>query len=93
MRGQNIGKALSLLNRIANDWDHDEQFGSAMGAPMGELRPIISKGRARTFRKVRRHVKALTGLKWRVFCDEVERRTNGKWVHFHSPIGHFMGMI
>ena len=68
---------------IARAEELDEDFGRAMGAPMGELRPIIERGRARRFRVTRRRIKALTGLKWNAFVDEVERRTSARWVHFN----------
>lgn len=87
MKGHNIGRALGLVHRFWAGCEEDEAFGHAMGAPMGELRPIINRGQAKAFRKLKRRVKAITGLKWSVFCREVERRTSARWVHFSTALG------
>lgn len=86
MKGHNIGRGLSVVHRFFNGCDHDDDFGRAMGAPMGELRHLISRGRARGFRLIRKRVRAITGLKWREFEKEVKRRTNAKWVHYRSSL-------
>lgn len=82
-KGHDLGRAASLLIQIQRGWAADEEFGSAMGAPMGELRPIINRGRAKQMRRARRLVKSITGLKWRVFFRELERRTSARWVYFN----------
>lgn len=87
-RGQNIGRALSLLSRFVEACEMDEEFGAAMGAPMSELRPIINRGRARQMRKLRRRIKGITGLKWKIFVAEVERRTSARFVHFRTCLGY-----
>lgn len=83
IKGQNIGRAVSILTQTAREEDMDEEFGRAMGAPMDELRPLIERGRARRFRITRRRIKAMTGLKFKEFVNEVERRTSARWVHFN----------
>lgn len=90
MRGTNIGRALGLLHRWMEGCALDEEFGHAMGAPMGELRHMIDRGRCKDLRHLRRRIKGMTGLKWRVFLKEVERRTSARWTHFHSPLGYVM---
>lgn len=92
IRGQNIGRALSLVNKFWSYCDHDEEFGEAMGAPMGELRPLIERSQAKGFRRIKRQVKAMTGLRWALFSQEVERRTSPRWVHFRSQIGREHGL-
>lgn len=86
MKGRNLGKALTMIHRWMVACEEDEEFGAQMGAPMGELRHLINRGRCKELRRLRRRVKALTGLRWRVFVGEVERRTSARWVHFHSAI-------
>ena len=81
MRGQNLGRGLTIVFRYWRGCDHEDEFGRAMGAPMGELRSIISRGRVRGFRTIKKMVKAETGLRWRVFVKEVERRTNPRWTY------------
>lgn len=88
MKGRNIGAALSLLHRWTAACDLDEEFGHAMGAPMDELYPIINRGRCKELRRLRRRIKALTGLKWQIFVKEVERRTSTRWVFYHSGLGY-----
>lgn len=83
MLGHDLGKAITVIHRFVRGCDEDDEFGRAMGAPMGELRPIIAKGRAKSFRRIRRQVKAVTGLRWNVFLREVERRTSPRWMHFN----------
>lgn len=87
-KGHDIGRALSIVNRFWRGCSMDDEFSHHMGAPMGELWPIISKGRAKAFRKIKRRVKAMTGLKWRMFCREVERRTSTRWAYHNTGIGH-----
>ena len=57
------------------------------GAPMGELQSFIAHGQARGFREVKKLVKAATGLRWRAFCAEVERRTSARYVHHRTMLG------
>jgi hypothetical protein len=85
-RGHDVGRGLSMVHAYVDACSADEEFGAAMGAPMGELRHIIAAGRARQFRRLRRRVKSVTGLKWRVFEAEIERRTSARWVHFRSAL-------
>lgn len=86
MKGHDIGRGLTLVNRFFRSTEEDEEFSRAMGAPMGELRHIINKGNARGFRRLRRQVKAITGLKWRVFEEEVKRRTSYRYCHFQTHL-------
>lgn len=87
LKGQNIGRAMTAVSRFWEGAELDDEFGRAMGAPMGELRPLIDAGRARGFRHVKRYVKAITGLRWNAFTREVERRTSARWVHFNTSLG------
>jgi hypothetical protein len=84
IKGQNLGKAMGLIYKTIEAENMDDDFGCAMGAPMGELAHIINRGRAKQYRKLRRQIKAITGLKYRVFCDEIEKRTSGKWAYNHQ---------
>lgn len=80
-RGRNIGRALGLICRAMYDAALDEDFGSAMGAPTDELRPLLNRGIAREQRRLRRRVKAITGLKYRVFEQEAARRTSPRYLY------------
>lgn len=90
--GKNIGKALGMVERFWLGCDIDEDFAQAMGAPMGELRGLINRSQARGFRKVKALVKATTGLRWRAFCREVERRTSARFVHHSTSLGREEGL-
>lgn len=88
MKGQNIGAGLSLIHRWVQACFEDDEYGSEMGAPMDELGPLITRGRSKELRRLRRRIKALTGLRWRAFTKEVERRTSARWVHFGSMLAY-----
>lgn len=84
MKGHDLGKAMSIIHNIIKGENMDDEFGRCMGAPMGELRHLINRGKAREYRIARRRIKAITGLKYTVFCDEVKKRTSGRWVHYNN---------
>lgn len=87
MHGHDIGKGLSIFERWARHCLEDDEYSEAMGAPMDELYPIINRGRARAFRTIRRHIKAVTGLSWRMFVREVKYRTSERWRYFNTHLG------
>lgn len=41
--GMNLSMIMSQLLRLVGDHDNDDAFGRAMGAPMGELAPMINR--------------------------------------------------
>lgn len=78
-KGRDIGKAAGIVRAF---FEAEESFHAdvaAWGAP-GECHTLISSGECRRFRTVRRHVKAVTGLPWRVYVSEVKRRTSPRCV-------------
>lgn len=81
--GHDIGKGLTILRREQRA--HVERVADLdrFHAP-SECYRDVERGEARRARIVRRIVKATTGLRFRVFLREVERRTSPRWVHEHG---------
>lgn len=85
---QSLGRAVTLVHSFARDCMMDDEYGAAMGAPMDEMGPLIARSQARSFRRVRRQIKALTGLEYKAFVRAVELRTSPRWVYMHSLLSY-----
>lgn len=76
---RNLGRGLTIFlehHRYEN-FMHDEI--DAWHAP-SECHALASRGEDRRFRAMRRHVEGVTGLKWKVFREQVIRRTGLRWL-------------
>lgn len=78
--GHDIGKGLSLWIRFHREEEEAHADVDAFFAP-SECHALVSKGEHKRERRVRRHIKAVTGLRWRLFVRECERRTSPRTMH------------
>lgn len=91
MIGRDLGRAATLVASFHRSVDDAYEEAHAFGAP-SECFPLIRAGHCRAFRRIRRRVKAITGLPWRVYTREIERRTTKKFAYTSNacrePDGH-----
>jgi len=73
--GHDIGKGLSIWLRFMRSEDEAHEDVDRFHAP-SECHALVSKGIEKRLRVLRRHIKATTGLKYRVFERECRRRTS-----------------
>lgn len=82
MKGHDIGVGATLLLRHMKQealWHHEI---AKWHAP-SECHELVTGGEPRRFRRVRKRIKAETGLKYSEFLKELERRTSYRWIHFN----------
>lgn len=81
--GCNIGLGMSIFRRFVRLCAAMHTEVNEMHAP-SECHGDVSMSNARAFRTVRRQIKAVTGLRWRVFMREVRRRTTGRFAYIYD---------
>lgn len=85
-RGRNIGRACTMVLEYAEQRAAEIEDLHAFHAP-SECYPLVRKGAVREHRRLRRRVKAVTGLKWVEFVREVDRRTSPRTSYFRLGLG------
>lgn len=77
----NLSRGVTILRKFneANNqnWDDPRAY---------EVGDLISKCEQKRFRQVKRHIKGVTGLKYRQFVQAVTKRTSHRWVHFNLEV-------
>jgi hypothetical protein len=86
-RGNNIGKALGLVMRYNETVAEAHYEVDAMYAP-SECHSLITRSYLCSWRRVRRHIKAITGLNIKEFFKECEARTSPRWMHVNGMYPH-----
>lgn len=85
-KGHDLGAGASILARFLRCCDEMHEDAAMWGAP-SECHTLIEGGNKRAFRRVRRQIKATTGLEWQAFHRELCHRTSSRWVHFNLHAG------
>jgi hypothetical protein len=79
-KGRNIGKGMTILRRFNRSENEIFDDLAAFYAP-SECYGAVRESIERDFREVKRHIKAVTGLKFKEFEKEVKRRTSPHWLY------------
>lgn len=86
MKGHNLGRGCSILLSFLNGVGACYDDLCAFNAP-SECAGLVNRGLQRDFRQIKKRIKAITGLKYDLFMEEVARRTSPRWVHYHLNDG------
>jgi hypothetical protein len=78
MKGHDIGKGVTILRKFNEDREFAQEDLATFYAP-SECYPIVERGFDRKFRTIKKKIKGVTGLKFKVFSEEIVRRTSSKW--------------
>ena len=82
MKGHDIGKGVTILRKFNQECNESFEDLHVYYAP-SECYKDVDKAQKRRFRTVHKHIKGVTGLKYKVFLSEVARRTSYKWSYFY----------
>ena len=82
MKGKNIGAGCSIVRKFWREVD-DAHLEIRMYYAPSECHDLVHKHSRKVFRLIKKRVKGITGLNWRTFTKEVERRTSPRWMYFN----------
>lgn len=80
----NISRAASLIIIYQREITLGDEMDAGLYAP-SECYTHIDRWRARHWRKIRRHIKGITGWKASVVEKEIKARTSARWVYMNMP--------
>lgn len=82
-KGINLSRGVTIYLRFVRDCTARHEDVDLFNAP-SECHKDVSDINTVMFRRVRRHIKGVTGLRWKPFIREVRRRTCAKFVYVYS---------